>query len=328
MLGSRLPATFAGLTLVAALAAPTGTTAAAPAGAIAWTTCEQPAAAKYQARCGTVRVPVDWAKPSGPSIALALLRVPATGDSTGTVVSDSEELAGYGGSQISFFLQHGGNYLSRLPRTHATKDIVIFDPRGLGGSAGVHCAVPGHDPAVSSFATSVGTYDRLLAHNAATFAGCQGTAGLTAHMGVHDQVRDLDAIRSALGESRLNWLARPTAANAERRTRPPIPAVPAPSSWTRRSTRTGRRRYGRSTRPAPRRPRSPISRPGATPTPPARCTARTWARSSTRSSPRPTPAVCRTKRRLPDHSPAPKSASPPGSIWPAIPSRGRAWPPA
>ncbi|GAA1657609.1 alpha/beta hydrolase [Fodinicola feengrottensis] len=208
MLGSRLPATFAGLTLVAALAAPTGTTAAAPAGAIAWTTCEQPAAAKYQARCGTVRVPVDWAKPSGPSIALALLRVPATGDSTGTVVSDSEELAGYGGSQISFFLQHGGNYLSRLPRTHATKDIVIFDPRGLGGSAGVHCAVPGHDPAVSSFATSVGTYDRLLAHNAATFAGCQGTAGLTAHMGVHDQVRDLDAIRSALGESRLNWLGQ------------------------------------------------------------------------------------------------------------------------
>ncbi|HEY4452684.1 MAG TPA: alpha/beta fold hydrolase, partial [Pseudonocardiaceae bacterium] len=175
---------------------------------IAWGPCQQPSAANYQAQCGTVRVPVDWTAPAGPSIDIALLRIPATGPSTGTVVSDSEELGGYGGSQISFFLQHGGNYLSRLPRTHATKDIVIFDPRGMGESAGVACVVPGHDPGVSSFATSAGGYDLLLAHNAASYASCQTSPGLAAHMGLRDQLRDMDILRSALGQPRLNWLGQ------------------------------------------------------------------------------------------------------------------------
>jgi pimeloyl-ACP methyl ester carboxylesterase len=153
-------------------------------------------------------VPVDWAVPAGPAIDLALLRIPATGTPTGTVVADSEDLAGFGGSQISFFLQHGGNYLSRLPRTHATKDIVVFDPRGLGGSTSLTCPVPGHDSQISSFPASADAYDRLLAHNAAVFAGCQGAPGLLAHMGIRDQVRDMEALRSALSETALDWMGQ------------------------------------------------------------------------------------------------------------------------
>lgn len=191
----------------AALAVP------APAAAhrtIAWGPCPQPAAGTYRARCGTLNVPVDWADPAGPSIELALLRVPATGESTGTVIADSEDLTGFGGSQISFFLGHGANYLSRLPRTHATKDIVVFDPRGLGDSSPLHCSVPGHDPQVSSFPESPVEYGRLLMHNAAVFAGCHGAPGLVAHMGLRDQVRDIDALRSAIGETRLDWMGQVT----------------------------------------------------------------------------------------------------------------------
>ena len=176
--------------------------------AIVWEACQQPEAARFDAQCGTMRVPIDWAAPAGPAVDLALLRVPATGAATGTVVGDSEDLNGLGGSQISFFLQHGANYLSRLPRTHAGKDIVIFDPRGLGGSAAVNCPVAGHDPHVSSFPTSVGAYDRLAAHDTAVFARCQGAGNLTAHLGLRDQVRDVDALRAALGEARLDWLGQ------------------------------------------------------------------------------------------------------------------------
>ncbi|HEU5427900.1 MAG TPA: alpha/beta hydrolase [Actinocrinis sp.] len=185
----------------------------APAAAhrtIAWGPCPQPAAETYRARCGTLNVPVDWADPAGASMELALLRVPATGESTGTVIADSEDLTGFGGSQISFFLGHGANYLSRLARTHATKDIVVFDPRGLGDSAPLACSVPGHDPQVSSFPRSPVSYGRLLAHNAAVLAGCHGSPGLVAHMGLHDQVRDIDALRSALGEARLDWMGQVT----------------------------------------------------------------------------------------------------------------------
>jgi pimeloyl-ACP methyl ester carboxylesterase len=154
---------------------------------------------------------VDWDDPDGPTIGLAVLRVPATASAataTGTVIADSEDLTGFGGSQISFFLQHGSNYLSRLPRTHAEKDIVVFDPRGLGGSAPLSCAVPGHDPGVSSFPVSRAGYEDLLAHNAAVAGACSGTSGLAAHMGIRDQVRDVDALRAALGQTRLDWLGQ------------------------------------------------------------------------------------------------------------------------
>lgn len=194
---------FAADTPAMALPAP-----AAAHGPIAWGACPQPEAAAYRAQCGTLNVPVDWAAPAGASIGLALLRIPATGESTGTVVADSEDLTGFGGSQISFFLGHGANYLSRLPRTHATKDIVVFDPRGLGGSDALDCAVPGHDPQVSSFPETPLAYGRLLTHNAAVFVGCHGRPGLVAHMGLRDQVRDIDALRSALGQPRLDWMGQ------------------------------------------------------------------------------------------------------------------------
>jgi pimeloyl-ACP methyl ester carboxylesterase len=197
------------LGLIAVGATPTA--AVADAGAsqgIAWTVCPQPEAAQYAAQCGTLTVPVDWNDPSGPTIGLALMRVPATGTSTGTVVADSEDLVGFGGSQISFFLQHGSNYLSRLPRTHVTKDIVIFDPRGLGESAPLACSVAGHDPRVSSLPTSLDAYKGLRVHNADVAASCEGAPNLSAHMGIRDQVRDVDALRAALGRSQLDWMGQ------------------------------------------------------------------------------------------------------------------------
>jgi pimeloyl-ACP methyl ester carboxylesterase len=203
----RASALAAAGALVVAMVATATTAAAAPRGII-WGTCQQPEAAKYGAQCGTLTVPVDWNDPDSPTISLALLRVPATGTATGTVVADSEDLAGFGGSQISFFLQHGSHYLSRLPRTHAAKDIVIFDPRGLGGSAPLTCTVPGHDPKVSSFPASRAAFDALRAHNETVTEGCQGTPELSAHMGIRDQVRDLDALRAALGQERLDWLGQ------------------------------------------------------------------------------------------------------------------------
>jgi pimeloyl-ACP methyl ester carboxylesterase len=176
---------------------------------VTWHSCSQPAATQYHAQCGTLQVPVNWTAPNGPSFGLALLRIPATGTATGTVVADSEDLAGYGGSEISFFLQHGSNFLSRLPRTHATKDIVIFDPRGMGASAGLSCSIAGHDPRVSAFPTTPEAYGALVSHNAAVFRGCRSAvAGLPSHMGVLDQARDVEAIRLALGAPRLNWIGQ------------------------------------------------------------------------------------------------------------------------
>ena len=40
---------------------------------IAWSACEK----SPQTQCGTLKVPLDWSKPSGPTISLAIMRRPA-----------------------------------------------------------------------------------------------------------------------------------------------------------------------------------------------------------------------------------------------------------
>src|SRR5438270_577382 len=93
------------LGLVAVGTAPTTAAAAAPATAttapaavpveasqsVAWAACPQPEAAQYGAQCGTLTVPMDWSDQSGPTIGLAVMRVPASGASTGAVIADSED---------------------------------------------------------------------------------------------------------------------------------------------------------------------------------------------------------------------------------------------
>lgn len=193
--------------LAAGAVTASGGAVAAVAG-IGWHGCTDPAAARYHARCGTLSVPLDRSHPGGARINLALLRVPATDHRTGTVVADSEDLAGFGGSQISFFLRHGDNYLSRLRRTHAGKDIVVFDPRGLGGSAAVSCAGSGHDPHVTTFPTTPADDAALRSHNATVAAGCHTAAGAPAHLGPADQVRDVEDLRAVLGADRLDWMGQ------------------------------------------------------------------------------------------------------------------------
>ncbi|WP_441248290.1 alpha/beta fold hydrolase [Kitasatospora sp. McL0602] len=196
-------------------AAPAGARAARSAAIgvdrIAWTPCPDPAAARFRAQCAQLTVPLDWAEPDGPATALALMRVPATGTPRGTVLADSEELGGYGGSQIAYFLQHGDHYLALLPRVHASMDIVVADPRGLGDSSALHCPLAAHDPAVSGFPSDAADLRRLAAHNASTFEACRAASGpLLAWTGLRSQARDIDAVRAALGQRALNWIGQAT----------------------------------------------------------------------------------------------------------------------
>jgi pimeloyl-ACP methyl ester carboxylesterase len=173
-------------------------TPASAAPDIGWAPCPQPQAAKYHAECVAL---------STRGVTLALLRIPATGTSQGPVLADSQEIDGYGGSQIDFFLRHGDNYLARLPQTHRTHDIVLVDPRGLGASTPVRCPVPAHAPAVPAT-----PWDTTL-HGVSVYLHCRAATGsLIAHTGLVEQADDLDAVRVALGAPRLDFLGQATGA--------------------------------------------------------------------------------------------------------------------
>lgn len=182
-------------TIIAVMALLATAIPAKAAAATAWVPCPQPEAAKYHAQCATVGE-------------LAVMKIPATGPSQGPVLADSQEIDGYGGSQLAFFLAHGDNYLARLPRTHATHDIVIFDPRGLGESDPVHCPQPAHDPAIPDDDTA-----KLVLHSLSVYAHCFiATGPRLAHTGLAEQADDLEALRIALNAPKLDFLGQATGA--------------------------------------------------------------------------------------------------------------------
>lgn len=114
----------------------------------------------------------------------------------------------------------GGSGL-RFPRRVTTKnplwvntakayDFVGFDPRGVGKSAPISCAdpqefvkAPKMDPVPDSEADKRG--QRRLAAKYAV--GCKERSGaMLPHMTTPNTARDLDVIRAALGEKKLNFL--------------------------------------------------------------------------------------------------------------------------
>ena len=124
---------FAVALLVTATAPPPSPAAAAAEPEIAWQTCPLPEVSARE--CGSLTVPLDYDEPDGPTISIALARVPAT-DPAARIGSLITNPGGPGGSGIE-----GLAYMvAALPDPlRARFDVVGFDPRGVGQSAPVKC---------------------------------------------------------------------------------------------------------------------------------------------------------------------------------------------
>ncbi|MFF8635680.1 alpha/beta hydrolase [Streptomyces pilosus] len=155
-------------------------------------------------QCATLQVPLDWAKPDGPTIGLALIRAKATGDDRlGSLLFN---FGGPGGSGVSMM----PSYAPAVSALHERYDLVSWDPRGVAASEGVRCRDDEDIQAAES--TVDGTPDtpaeeRAYLRDAADFGkGCQESAGdLMAHVSTTDTARDMDRIRQVLGDDRLNY---------------------------------------------------------------------------------------------------------------------------
>ena len=170
----------------------------APVPAIAWKVC--PENAKVQ--CGTFRVPADWANPAGPTVMLTVARRPAT-DPAQRIGALFVNPGGPGGSAVDFTFDAPTFFTEQL-RKHF--DIVGLDPRGVGRSTPVLCSQDLIDARPNPLIESEPAYVATIAYNRRIAADCATHTGpVFGHLDTLSVVRDVEALREALGEQKISF---------------------------------------------------------------------------------------------------------------------------
>ena len=161
-------------------------------------------------QCAKVKVPLDYSRPDGQTIEVAMKKHLATGSvRQGSLFINP---GGPGGSGVQYV---EGAAETAFAGVQGSFDIIGFDPRGVGSSTPVTCAAangvdPMSDPGQASgdapfeeLAPQIETTFRQMEANCA--AGTK-PAGLLDHVDTISVARDLDVLRALSGDQRLNYL--------------------------------------------------------------------------------------------------------------------------
>jgi pimeloyl-ACP methyl ester carboxylesterase len=176
---------------------------AAPAAGLQWKDCSE--VPDLVVQCASQQVPLDYDRPGGRQIDIAVAKVPARGERRGSFFFN---LGGPGGTQVDF-LQTGGSALFDAINEHY--DIVGFDPRGVGQSSpSIDCKVnqetqgPSSQPFTTPFNLDV---PALLTKVRRYLNRCDALNGdILSHVGTADVARDMDVLRAAVGDKKLTYL--------------------------------------------------------------------------------------------------------------------------
>lgn len=173
-------------------------------GALNWQRCEGSLTSAVELDCSTLTVPLDHADPEGEQIDIAVARAPATGPADARIGSLVFNPGGPGGSGIEA--------LEFLPLTMSDEirrrfDLVSFDPRGVGASTALSCDNDLDDQVALLPAGDDDAWADLVEQNAEQIASCtSATMELASFVGTNNAARDMDLLRSALGDDGLSYV--------------------------------------------------------------------------------------------------------------------------
>ena len=164
-------------------------------GTIEWKPCSR-------VECGRLSVPLDRAHPDGPRITLALARLPAAHKAIGVLFTNP---GGPGGSGVDFLRDAAQVFPAAIRDSF---DIVSWDPRGVGASAPVGCGddldafyAVDRDPT-----TPVAVAQNVAAAKSFVAACRRNSANLLPYVSTVATVRDVDAIRAAIGVEQISYV--------------------------------------------------------------------------------------------------------------------------
>jgi pimeloyl-ACP methyl ester carboxylesterase len=158
-------------------------------------------------QCSSLLVPIDYADLSGGAFSLALLRYQAL-DQDRRIGSLVVNPGGPGSSGVDY--AYSAKYIVS-PEILERFDIVGFDPRGVGESAAIKCLNDAETDA--SFAADPKPDDEaefalFISDARDYFAKCSENTEHLTNYSTLNSARDLEILRSALGDEQLNFLGK------------------------------------------------------------------------------------------------------------------------
>ncbi len=153
--------------------------------------------------CATLAVPADHDDPGGASVELAVGMIPA-GDPSRRIGYLLVNPGGPGGGMHEFLNAGAGLSTDLLDRF----DVIGWDPRGVGGSVPSGCWGEARDLyLLDPIPDSPDEQDALDAAARTLAEACAaGLGDVVGHIGTIEVVRDMDAIRRALGAETISYL--------------------------------------------------------------------------------------------------------------------------
>jgi len=199
---TRSQCLFAGLILVlsSTLWSSVEASSSPTASPLKWHACDQ------TFECATLLVPADYGNPSSGNLHLALVMAPATSKHPlGDILTNP---GGPGESGVQFLEANVSTFPKKLRQRF---NIVSWDPRGIGASSAVSC---GSVKEIEQFGsanpdpTGLTQIQDLHAFYRSFVESCQQHTpkALLDHVATIDTVHDLDVIRQALGQAKLNYI--------------------------------------------------------------------------------------------------------------------------
>ncbi|MEI5101799.1 alpha/beta fold hydrolase [Streptomyces sp. PmtG] len=168
---------------------------------LSWGSCPAPSAAQGAAKapgkawqCATMKAPLDYAKPKGETVDVALIRKKSTGEDerVGSLVYN---FGGPGASGVATLPQAAEDYT----KLNAAYDLVSFDPRGVGNTTAVTCLddkTLDNDPGSGDTLKDIKRFTRACEKN---------SAKVLPHVSTATTARDMDLLRHVLGDKKLNY---------------------------------------------------------------------------------------------------------------------------
>lgn len=173
---------------------------------LSWKTCDT----QREFDCATIEVPLDYAQPTAGTVSLAVIKLPATDPARrlGTVFLNP---GGPGGAGTVELPRWKPLFPLRL-RQHF--DIVSWDPRGIGDSTAVQCFESSSVEATFFGGVAINAYPRgknesarwLERFNTLMQPCARRNGTLLDHVSTTESAQDLERLRQAIGEPRLNYL--------------------------------------------------------------------------------------------------------------------------